>query len=67
MQVQEQKPEEKRVYSWMEIFRMVLILALAVLLIVLIKGYFFPSTVEVSIKDGIELPSELNMSDIKFQ
>ncbi|MCJ7637361.1 MAG: hypothetical protein MUO21_07710 [Nitrososphaeraceae archaeon] len=53
--------------SWMKIFRMVLLFALLVLLLVLVKNYFFPATKEVSIKGGLFSPTELNMSALKFE
>lgn len=58
---------KKEKSSWMRIFRMVLILALVILLIVLVKNYVWPSTREVSLGGGIISPSEFDVTAIQFE
>lgn len=58
---------KKEKSSWMRIFRMVLILALVILLIVLVKNYVWPSTKEVSLKGGLFSTSEFDMTVLQFE
>ena len=59
--MEQEKPKGS---SWLGIFRMLLLLALVVLLLVLVKNYFWPAT--TVIKGGFNSPTEFDMTALEF-